>query len=760
MNEALVARGYYDDKGLILNAILQHALAYASNGWRIFRLSKAKVPLRGTHGHLDASCDLNQVRAWFDRPRPPNIGLACGVGAAPIALDFDGPEALQTPWGASLMRAAAANGGLPETLMQQTQRGFHALYRPPEGVEIRTRNEPRGSKGGPGIDIKGLGGYIVLTPSTSYKGFTYSWLQIRPPTVMPDWMVDWYESLGGHRKERSPSIIQATLGPAPAYLLQTNQRDLALNASRIPDTEHSAHEEARIRAALASIPTTCGYDMFLRIGFALRSLAWERSDGTSIAYEIFEEWCSKSEHFNPAGLQAKWAELGRSSRGEVSLGTIFQYAKEAGWRGDVTALPEPPPQPISLSAAAAPALTGPDFSTPSRPAVVFRDTTENGFPKVTTLNTYDAITGLGVKCWHDVFHEKYYVAGELVNQWSGELSDDVVVMLRRIIRREYGFEPTAQACNDAAMQHCLDHKVDPLKDYLDGLKWDGTNRIGNWLVTYLGAADVALNRAIGRLVLIAAVRRARCPGTKFDQILVLEGIEGKGKSTAIEILASSENYSDQSILGRSDREQQELITGVWLYEISELQGMRRAEVDHVKAFASRKVDRARPAYGRYRVDKPRRCVFIATTNDDAYLKSETGNRRFWPVMTSRIDLPALIRDRDQLWAEAVEQEAKDASLVLDEGLWDAAREEQGKRQEEDPWLELIRSYVDQDKKRLDDVLLADVLVNNPFIQMRPDAMNAQVQMRAGYCMKRLRWVKYRKRLADGGMQWRYHRPRD
>ena len=137
---------------------------------------------------------------------------------------------------------------------------------------------------------------------------------------------------------------------------------------------------------------------------------------------------------------------------------------------------------------------------------------------------------------------------------------------------------------------------------------------------------------------------------------MLESPEGKDKSTALSILSGGpENFSDQTILGRGDRDQQEMLRGVWVFEIADLSNIRKAEVEDVKAFASRTHDRARPAYGRFRVDLPRRGVIWATTNNSEYLKSQTGNRRFWPIevaATKPIDIEGLTRDRDQLLAEA------------------------------------------------------------------------------------------------------------
>jgi predicted P-loop ATPase len=151
---------------------------------------------------------------------------------------------------------------------------------------------------------------------------------------------------------------------------------------------------------------------------------------------------------------------------------------------------------------------------------------------------------------------------------------------------------------------------------------------------------------------------------------------GTQKSTAIETLAGSENFSDQTILGARDREVQELLAGVWLYEIAELSNIRKTDLEHMRSFVSRTVDRARKAYGHFRVDQPRTPIMFATTNDNQYLKQ--ADRRFWPVKTNAIDIDALRRDRDQLWAETSTKEPG-TSIVLRHELWQTARIEQGER---------------------------------------------------------------------------------
>ena len=343
------------------------------------------------------------------------------------------------------------------------------------------------------------------------------------------------------------------------------------------------------------------------------------------------------------------------------------------------------------------------------------------------------------------------IKGRIVTQLNS--IDFIVADLRRKIHTAFKFDPGKNHMLDAVEQLCVKNKFNPVLDYLDALKWDDTPRLERWLISYLGAEDTKLNREFGRLALIAAVRRVRRPGTKFDPIIVLEGPMGTQKSMAIEVLAGSENFSDQTILGVRDREAQELLAGIWLFEIAELSNIRRTEVEHIKAFASRTVDRARPAYGRTRIDQPRRCVLFATTNNDQYLKD--ADRRFWPVKTTTIDIAALKRDRDQLWAEASAQEPG-ASIVLQQELWGTAQIEQKARQEHDPWDDKLISVVgtiEEGEERVSSVDLLEIALGIHISKQRDIDYK-----RLGRCMRRLGWDGPRLLRISNEVQRGYSRP--
>lgn len=239
------------------------------------------------------------------------------------------------------------------------------------------------------------------------------------------------------------------------------------------------------------------------------------------------------------------------------------------------------------------------------------------------------------------------------------------------------------------------YQRDPLQEYLQVLVWDRKPRITRWLSTYLGADETDYTRAVGRAWLISGAARGLKPGCKADCMLLLEGRQGKRKSTALRILAGDIWFKDD-LRDLEHKDAQEELRGVWILEFAELDALKRAGLARIKRFLSQVADSYRPAYGRYTVRHPRRCLFAATTNEADYFLDMTGNRRFWPVACGKIDVDDLRRDRDQLWAEAVVAYQTGEPWWLDEGMEAQAAEEQEARLAIDPWEERLAGWLAED----------------------------------------------------------------
>jgi predicted P-loop ATPase len=247
-------------------------------------------------------------------------------------------------------------------------------------------------------------------------------------------------------------------------------------------------------------------------------------------------------------------------------------------------------------------------------------------------------------------------------------------------------------------------------NYLAALVWDGTPRIDRWLIDCAGAEDSAYVRSASRAMLVAAVRRARHPGCRFDHLPLITGPQGCCKSSALRLLAvEADWFSDDLPLGADTRRLIEATAGKWIVEACELEGLfgikrsALAEKDDdeddehddeaddaddeaddadeddqddeeedelppaaaLKSFLARSVDEARMAYQRERTRVPRQFVVVGTTAATPYLQDPTGNRRIWPIRVRRFDLARLAEVRDQLWAEAAAAEAAGESIFLD-----------------------------------------------------------------------------------------------
>ena len=740
------------------------ALAYAQRGWRVFPVHgivgqglcscrlRARCRSPGKHpmipgGFKSASSDEQQIRLWWREWPNANIAVATGNGL--VVLDIDGIEGQQR------LTELLVEHQLPETLISRTGRdacSAHLWF---------TTSSPIRSRAQGGFDVRAEGASVIAPPSRHASGRVYSWHNSHPVAPLPKWLEDSVSTTG---KQRDLTSLQINY---PSHLLVAHSPTDILGRALRAITTIDQLEAQRISSALSCISAD-NYEIWRNVGFALHDANWL---GNFAAWSAWSATCP--EKYAATDIATVWASFRRNYDGpKIGLGTIFHLAKEAGWKLEsrneyklgkevMSQEKEPPkmdPAPASTHPKAGATAarqnsdklrqipTNGDINgaaiqvfphIPAHELIAFPDLDKSGRPKATTANARVAIGNLGISCRYDQWHRRFLIADRRLEQWadSSSLTDEVVVMLRQIIRAEYGFDPGRQNTEDGTIQACLGASFDPVLSYLNGLTWDAQPRISTWLSTYLGAEQTPLTAAVGRLMLIAAVRRAREPGCEWQQMVVFEGPEGIGKTLALKVIAGGDDYyCGERIMDRNERVQQELAAGTWIYEVAELAGMRAAETEFVRTFISRTEDRARPAYGRFLRVQKRRCIFVGTTNETEYLRAWTGNRRFWPIRTAKIDLDALARDRDQLLAEAATAEAAAEPLALPRGLWSDAKEQQETRLEDDPWRDRIERMTREKKE----IAISELLHG---LGLRPEAINRSAQMRAASILQAGGWSR-------------------
>lgn len=301
-----------------------------------------------------------------------------------------------------------------------------------------------------------------------------------------------------------------------------------------------------------------------------------------------------------------------------------------------------------------------------------------------------------------------------------------------------------------------EQRFHPVRDYLDALEWDGTDRLDHWLTDYLGVRQTPYTMLAGRLFLIGMVARIYRPGCTMRSMPILEGQQFRGKSTALRILGG--DWFGDTPIDLNNKDSYQLIQGRWLYEIAELDAFNRADTTRIKAFVSSQVDRFRAPYDRAPKDWPRETVFAGTTNQDEYFKDTTGNTRYWPWRVEEVDqinLDGLAAARDQLFAQAV-------ALFREGARWHPTREEQqtlfepeqASREVADPWQTLIAEWLRGEPS--DRVSATDIITQ--CLKIEPGKIDSARQMstRVGIAMKRLGWIK--RRETGGNREYFYHRP--
>lgn len=348
----------------------------------------------------------------------------------------------------------------------------------------------------------------------------------------------------------------------------------------------------------------------------------------------------------------------------------------------------------------------------------------------------------------------YYLCDTPWQSKKGDAVTDIdIVRIKFFCTEKFKVEFSDNTINQALLNVADLNRFNPVHDYLKSLDWDGSPRIETWLKDFAGATgpDEYL-RAVSRKVLVAMIKRVFEPGCKFDYVLVLEGLQGKGKSTLLSSLAGETWFSDET-LNIGDKDAVLTMQSKWLIELGELSSLSKAEIELTKAFISRRTDRIRAPYGKRVEEFPRQCVFMGSTNLDEYLRDETGNRRFWPVKTGSIDVKGLAAARDQLFAEAYAYYLLKEPVYLESDITEQlARTEQDKRGEVDEWLPTVRDLVTAEGFAINGFEMRDV--SKRMDQFGANRLSPWDQKRIARCLRFLGFERFQETTGLRRKLWR------
>ena len=539
-----------------------------------------------------------------------------------------------------------------------------------------------------------------------------------------------------------PAFHPARLGTFEKFVVTTAgstwrpvtlEDPVADERKRLPAAKVQDLDIDELRSALAVQPNEMRQDWY-EMGCCLHAGEFDE------ARELWDEWSMTGpggDGYDAEDQEKTWngySNLGDNPK--LKIGTIY-------WRAEHIYKWKRPRRPATEVFAS---FAGPEASTPGRvepPLPLFRgdsgtyDTDKEGNVRKNLKNAVIAVTDMNLGLRYDAFADRVMMTGDgydvLAKRFpceSRSYIDSTLTAIRWQIHAGQ-LELGKELIHEGVMTLAQNASYNPVVDYLLTREWDRVKRIDTWLQDYCFVKDTPYVRGVSWLIFFAAVGRAMEPGIKYDVLVVLEGPQGVGKSTLVDILGGPYALEGLAGVNLNDKDVVSRLVGKWIIEIDELEVARKADTETLKSFLSRTVDVARPAYGKVTRDYPRRCIFIATTNKHVYLKDETGNRRFLPIQIEKaIDLVGLRKDRDQLFAEAVHMwNARPAGLnkiELPRHLWKDAGIEQLARKMENPWVDSISDYLngDEDEEKIDIItskqLLDGALGKAPAQQTRND----------------------------------------
>lgn len=338
-----------------------------------------------------------------------------------------------------------------------------------------------------------------------------------------------------------------------------------------------------------------------------------------------------------------------------------------------------------------------------------------------------------------------YIGG-VAGEWESTDDSRTAMMLSRLFK----FTPSSALVTEAVEVIARENGFHPVRLWLRTLKWDNVPRLDHWLDDYLGVAKTEYSIRVARWFLMGMIARVMHPGKKFDYCLVLEGTQGRMKSSALAVLGG--DWFGDTDINLDNKDSMSALRGKWLYEFQEMGSLAKHEASKQKSFISRQVDEFRPVYGRREIRCPRQVVFAGTTNDWEWNKDPTGGRRFWPIAVDNdVDIDGLRAAREQLFAEAL------IRFEAGERYWPTSAEqreffdpEQLKREQQDSLVDALHDWVFEQYKEFS-VAMAAI----EGLKIDASKLTRDVQTRIGISLRKLGCTKVEKR---NGMTRYWYKP--
>ena len=678
----------------------------------------ARAVPRGVH---DATLDPARVDGWRRSHPDANWAVATGHplpdGGHLVVLDIDprngGDEALQA--------LEAEHCALPPTATVLTGGGGQHYY-------FRSAEALAGGVLAPGIDFKARGGYVLVPPSSHLSGRPYAWdvahhVDDAALAALPVWI---RERLAKATRP-TPAQVPLPSGDACESLLGEAFALAGWMGDRLPDgkrgvrcpwfAEHSDGRGQGKDSSTVLLPPT--------------------TESTFGGFKCLHAHCeSKTWKDVLAALPPEIVQQARAKHRPRPVGEEpAAPAGEPDWRNRLLwqrVEADAPPVLVRDMVNAVTILThDPRWRAP------------DGRPRL-RLNDFTQSTECIDPPWHP---DDAPARPSLV--WTDEDDTRVATWLRRYWDLSLDIAKLARAVRIVASANAYH----PVREWFESLTWDNTLRLKRWLHEYLGADQNDYTASVGWWWMIAAVARVYKPGCKVDSVLILEGPQGLKKSTALRVLAGPEWFSDTPFeIGTKDAFL--ALRGRLIIELAELDALSRADSARAKAFFSSPTDTYRPPYGREFATFPRQCVFAGTVNNASYLRDETGNRRYWPVLCTRADLEGLARDRAQLWAEAV-WAFKEGATWWPESQAERAPVSSSRRTASSATSGSRRSSIWL-ARQTGPVTVGDVLQD--ALHVEAGKWNRTDQTRVGMCLGRLKWVRGQRTMSNAVRQTLWFRP--